>query len=396
MNKKQAVLMATIICGILDAQELPLQKEEDRVVLRRQSGTVFDIVSPVALQAGKSTVWIWVGGKRQLCVGTVVGDGTQVIAKWSELSRARGAELQCVAAGNETHAASIVGVYEDEDLALLKLKSGRLCPVVWAAGEKPALGKFLVAAGPGDTPLGMGVVSVMERSLRESDHAFFGVGAESHADGTGVVIRQIAELSPAETAGLQVEDIILSVNDNRVSGLMEFRAILAAKKPGESVSVLFSRKGQEKAVEITLASKVGLNSFPQRRLEVMERMGGEISGVRDGFPSVLQTDMILNPEECGGPVIDLSGNIVGIAAARAGRIRTYVIPAEEVVNMLKKKPVVVELAKVTTPEVGPQLSRTRAVRPRLNRPDMERMRNRMKEMDKLLRQMDEEIQSLNR
>jgi S1-C subfamily serine protease len=396
MNKKKATLMVTMICGTLGAQELPLQKEEDRAVLRRQSGMVFDIVSPAALQAGKSTVWIWVGGKRQLCVGTVVGDGTQVLAKWSELSRARGAELQCVAAGNETHTASIVGVYEDEDLALLKLQSGRLRPVVWAAGEKPALGKFLVAAGPGDTPLGMGVVSVMERSLRESDHAFFGVGAESHSEGTGVVIRQIAELSPAETAGLEVEDIILSVNDNRVGGLMEFRAMLAAKKPGESVSVLFSRKGKEKIVKITLASKVGLNSFPQRRLEVMERMGGEISGVRDGFPSVLQTDMVLNPEECGGPVIDLSGNVVGIAAARAGRIRSYVIPAEGIVNMLKKKPVAVELAKVATAEVGPQLSRTRAVRPRLNRPDMDRMRHRMKEMDKLLRQMDEEIQSLNR
>jgi hypothetical protein len=128
----------------------------------------------------------------------------------------------------------------------------------------------------------------------------------------------------------------------------------------------------------------------------MERMGGEISGVRDGFPSVLQTDMVLNPEECGGPVIDLNGNVVGIAAARAGRIRSYVIPAEGIVNMLKKKPVAVELAKVATAEVGPQLSRTRAVRPRLNRPDMDRMRHRMKEMDKLLRQMDEEIQSLNR
>jgi hypothetical protein len=75
MNKKKATLMVTMICGTLGAQELPLQKEEDRAVLRRQSGMVFDIVSPAALQAGKSTVWIWVGGKRQLCVGTVVGDG---------------------------------------------------------------------------------------------------------------------------------------------------------------------------------------------------------------------------------------------------------------------------------------------------------------------------------
>ncbi len=394
MKKIIGMLVAIQALGI--TQELPLQKEEDRAVLRRQSGTVFDIVAPIAQKVSKSTVWVWAGGKRQICVGTVVEDGSKVLAKWSEVAAAKGAPLQCVSGKNETHSATIEGVYEEEDLVLLKLKDAKLRPVVWAAGEKPVLGKFIVAAGPGDATLGMGVVSVKERSLREIDQAFVGVGAESHTEGTGVVVKQIAEKSPAEMAGLQLGDIILNMNGTVIGSIMEFRSLLSTMKPGQSVKIVFSRNGNEKTITLTLASKQATAAFPQRRLEVMERMGGEISGVRDGFPSVIQTDMVLNPEECGGPVVDLQGNVIGLAAARAGRIRSYVIPASSIVSMLQRKPIAESLAKVKTAEEGPKLSNNRAVRPRLNREDKERLRTRMKEMQQYLRQLDDEIGALDR
>ncbi len=381
---------------VIFAQELPLQKEEDRAVLRRQSGTVFDIVAPIAQKVSKSTVWVWAGGKRQICVGTVIDDGTKVLAKWSEVAKAKGAPLQCVSGKNETHAARIEGVYEDEDLVILKLKDATLRPIVWAAGEKPALGKFIVAAGPGDATLGMGVVSVKERVLRESDQAFVGVGAESHTEGTGVVVKQIAEKSPAEMAGLQLGDIILNINSTVIGGIMEFRSLLTTMKPGQSVKIIYSRNGEEKTANLTLAAKSTVAAIPQRRLEVMERMGGEISGVRDGFPAVIQTDMVLNPEECGGPVVDLQGNVIGLTVARAGRIRSYVIPASTIVSMLQRKPIAENLAKVKTAEEGPKLATNRAVRPRLNREDKDRLRARMKEMQQYLRQLDEEIGALER
>jgi S1-C subfamily serine protease len=106
--------------------------------------------------------------------------------------------------------------------------------------------------------------------------------------------------------------------------------------------------------------------------------------------------MILNPEECGGPVLDLQGEVVGIVVARAGRIRSYVMPSETIVSMLQRKPVEASLAKVKTPEPEPQLSRNREVRPRLNRSDMDRMRARMKEMQQFMRQLDQELGGLDR
>lgn len=393
---KATIFYAWVWALPLLAQDLPLQKEQDRAVLRRQSGEVFDVVSPIAQKVGKSVVWVWAGGKRQLCVGTVVGDGSQVLAKWSEIAKSKGMPLQCVGAGNATYDATVAGVFEDEDLALLKLKNSPLRPVTFNPQAKPDIGRFLIAPGPGDVTLGMGVVSVRERTLRESDQAFVGVGVENHTEGTGVKVRQLAEDSPAEKAGLRVGDVILNLNGKIVGSMLEFRSLLTALKPGDSVKLLFSREGETKSVDLVLGSKPAVGQFPQRRLEVMERMGGEISQVRDGFPAVIQTDMILNPEECGGPVLDLQGEVVGIVAARAGRIRSYVIPSETIVAMLQRKPVEANLAKVKSVEPEPQLSRNREVRPRLNRSDMERMRARMKEMQQLMRQLDEELGGLDR
>lgn len=380
----------------IGAQELPLQKEQDRVVLRRQSGEVFDVVSPISQKAGKSTVWIWAGGKRQLCLGTVIGDGSQVLAKWSEVAKARGMALQCVGAENQTYDASVLGVYEDEDLALLQLKGSQLRPVTFSQSDTLALGQFLIAAGPGDVTLGLGVVSVKERVLRDSDQAYVGIAVENANDGAGVVVRQVADDSPASIAGLKEGDIIVSLAGKTVGSTAEFRAQLATFRPGDRVKLDCLRDGQSIAKEMNLAAKKPTGQFPQRRLEVMERMGGEISQVRDGFPAVIQTDMVLHPEECGGPVLNLRGEVIGISAARAGRIRSYVIPAKTIAAMLEKKPVAAELAKVRSADPGPQLSRTRQVRPRLNRSDMERMRSRMKEMQQFMQRLDEELGALDR
>lgn len=380
----------------IGAQELPLQKEQDRAVLRRQSGEVFDVVSPISQKAGKSTVWIWAGGKRQLCLGTVIGDGSQVLAKWSEVAKARGMALQCVGVKNQTYDASVLGVYEDEDLVLLQLKGAQLRPVTFSQNDSLALGQFLIAAGPGDVTLGLGVVSVKERVLRDSDQAYVGIAVENANDGAGVVVRQVADGSPASIAGLKEGDVIVSLAGKAVGSTAEFRAQLATFRPGDRVKLDCLRDGQSIAKEMNLAAKKPTGQFPQRRLEVMERMGGEISQVRDGFPAVIQTDMVLHPEECGGPVLNLRGEVIGISAARAGRIRSYVIPAKTIAAMLEKKPVAAELAKVRSADPGPQLSRTRQVRPRLNRSDMERMRSRIKEMQQFMQRLDEELGALDR
>ena len=53
------------------------------------------------------------------------------------------------------------------------------------------------------------------------------------------------------------------------------------------------------------------------RDQFQNTMGGPLSERRAGFPAALQHDTVLQPNQCGGPVVDLDGKTVGINIARA-------------------------------------------------------------------------------
>ena len=56
---------------------------------------------------------------------------------------------------------------------------------------------------------------------------------------------------------------------------------------------------------------------------------------RESFPTVFAHDFSLRPEQCGGPVVDLSGNVVGLNIARADATRTLAIPADVLHAVIK-------------------------------------------------------------
>jgi S1-C subfamily serine protease len=43
---------------------------------------------------------------------------------------------------------------------------------------------------------------------------------------------------------------------------------------------------------------------------------------------------VVEPEDCGGPLVDLDGDVVGVNIARAGRTETRAIPSEVVRSLL--------------------------------------------------------------
>ena len=55
---------------------------------------------------------------------------------------------------------------------------------------------------------------------------------------------------------------------------------------------------------------------------------------RTGFPSVLSHDAIVSRANCGGPVVDLQGRIVGVNIARIQRCSTLALPANRILELL--------------------------------------------------------------
>ena len=61
---------------------------------------------------------------------------------------------------------------------------------------------------------------------------------------------------------------------------------------------------------------------------------GQLSFRRGGFPNAFAHDTVLQPEQCGGPLVNLQGRAVGINIAREGRTESHAIPAQVIIGLL--------------------------------------------------------------
>ena len=71
-------------------------------------------------------------------------------------------------------------------------------------------------------------------------------------DAEGIVITDIVEGSPADTAGLKKGDLITNINDVKVNSSAELRYQLFKYKAGDTITVKYIRDGEEKSVKVTL------------------------------------------------------------------------------------------------------------------------------------------------
>ena len=210
------------------------------------------------------------------------------------------------------------------------------------------------------------------------------------------MVREVQTKTGAEAAGIKPGDILLEIHGRPISGLMEFRSALAGIKPGETVPIRVRAGGKnEKMLMVTLGKRPELPKIYNPRLEQMERMGGKISRVRDSFTRVLQSDMRPEPNQIGGPVVDLEGRAIGITVARADRTRSFIMPSAAVEEMLCTAPKNPTIAKVREPE-KPTIARAKKPdAPQLpKRPSLRRLREHLAEMEQLMEFMSEEMRGL--
>jgi serine protease Do len=372
--------------------EPPLPRPEEQQAVDAQSAELFQSMKPLLAAASKSTVRIWAGNRR-LAYGTVIGDGHKILTKWSEVARAQ-SNLRIDTPGGAVLPVKITGVYEEDDLALLDTGSTTLTPIQWSK-ESPKLGAFLTATQPDGRPAAFGVVSVLERNLRDTDQAYLGVICMMDYPGPGVKIQEVAPDSGAFSSGLKAGNIILKVGERPISGPMELRNALMGTKPGSTVSLLMQTGTGEKKLAVQLGNRPLLPNFPGDRLRQMETMGGPISRVRDSFTHAIQSDMRLQPDQIGGPVVDLKGRVVGITLARADRTRSFIMPAAAIENLLLKDPQNPAAAQVRRSDQAPALSQRRQT-PRGFAPPAseEQMRRHILDMQRLMDFLAEEMDGL--
>jgi len=297
---------------------------------QKNSGALKSVFREVVAAASRSTVEVLCDGK--LCaLGTAVDVHGLILTKYSELK----GKVSCRIA-EETLEADIAAFDEDHDLALLSVDA-RLQPIRWSQSA-PRVGSLLAAASPDSDPVAIGVASVLPRKIPPRPGM---LGIVMEEGDRGPIITEVMDDSGAKAAGVLKGDVVLAVNGKRTPTRQALIQIVRRKRAGDKLKLTLERDDKELKLTATLGNwpdgPPGKDKgMPFNRRSVQNWMGGALSGRRAGFPSVLQHDTVLKPQDCGGPLVNLDGQAVGINIARAGRVMSYAIPTSVVTQLLPK------------------------------------------------------------
>ncbi len=304
----------------------------------KNGSAVRRVFKSVVAEASKATVAI-LSQNKQLALGAIVDPEGYILTKASELKGA----LQCQLRNGKHVDAHIIGVSQADDLALLKIDANELQTVEWRTGDDPKVGQWLATPGLEATPVSVGVLSVQRRKI-PAQRPLLGVSIEDNKFGARIV--QITPNSGAAKAGLKVGDIITWIAGTTVKDRTVLSSQIRRFRPGDTLQLKIRRKDSE----VTMKARLGTSRNPKSRGAIQNRMGGELSERREGFPIVLQHDGYLRPQDCGGPIVDLNGRVVGINIARGGRTNSYTIPVDRILTLLPD----LRSGKLAPPKAPPQ------------------------------------------
>ena len=99
-------------------------------------------------------------------------------------------------------------------------------------------------------------ISMQDVALRfgsgYSSNPFFSFGGNYV---TGVQVVAVEEGSPAQNAGLQVNDVIVGLNDQEITGTSQLSALLYEYKVGDTVTISVLRGNETQQLSVTLGSR---------------------------------------------------------------------------------------------------------------------------------------------
>ncbi|MCA9184324.1 MAG: PDZ domain-containing protein [Planctomycetales bacterium] len=278
--------------------------------------------------AAESTVRVIADGK-QVAFGVGIEPTGYVVTKHSEVRDAK--RLQVRMGGQSGSDATIEFVDADVDLAILKTELTKLKPAEFSTDKPPSIGSLLASAGSQmREPIVVGIVGTTARTIHP-ERAALGVTLQQNVD-----LAQVSEVlqnSSADKAGLKPDDIVKRVNDRTIGTSGELIRTIRRMQPGDVVTLSIERGAE--AVEVTAVLGRQSDIFmPEQAIPA--EMSGDLSVRRSGFPDVIQHDSVISPNQCGGPIVDIDGKIVGLNIARAGRIETYALSAATVKRLLDR------------------------------------------------------------
>jgi len=322
--------------GKANSEKISLQPANPMLSFGRSSLKIQSVLKPFAAKLAKSTVVLETEyGHKTL--GTVISGQGYIIGKHSELG---GNRFFCHLGDQKIEGRSLA-YHRYHDLVLIAVDKKHLAdskPISFPRQHLPAkVGHLVVSVNSEDSSPTLGVISVTPQRFNIQQPTLedgidlglivspFVVTKRSDASliSKGLEVERVYPRSVSERTGLYVGDLVQSVNGVSLSSQFELKRLAKSLRVGQKITVEVIRDGKAK----TLTTRI--ESFAPKMLH--DRWGGgPFSDRRFGFDKVIAHDSIIEPEQCGGPLVDLKGNVIGINIARSMRVASFAIPLEEV------------------------------------------------------------------
>lgn len=298
-----------------------------------------EVTGPVA----DATARVLADGK-PVALGVVMSADGHILTKGSELTR--GAELKGALTvrlrDGSAYDAAVVGYHRPTDLALLKVDATGLATVKLTPSKAAEPGNWVAVVADRSEPLAVGIISAPPRRLYDQEalveNTSMGYLGIRFARDTALKIGTLSKGGAAEKAKLQPGDELLEMAGIKLKSFDSLREVLDMNPPGSKVplKVLRSARGKDpEEVEVNVTLGARSDVLAGDRGEFQNGLGNELSGRRTGFPRVIQHDTVVVPRDCGGPLVDLDGKVVGLNIARAGRVETWALAEEDITPVYK-------------------------------------------------------------
>lgn len=362
-------------------EDSPYVKEKDKALLDEQVAELFSWTTPLEEARSDTYVQLYSRGdiRSPLLNATIIKDGMAIapLSAFETLPE----ELFAWRPGLDALPVKLIGGYLEHDLAVLSIQGLTAETDLVSLKKEVKVGEFLSAISKHENEasvIKLGVVSVEKRELTGR----IGVYIRDTPKGKGVLVTGATPNQTAYKMGIRRGTIIYKVNGNAVNSPEDLKNAIDALKIGDDIEIEFERKGRQ----ITEKSTLGGKGSDGGRIDMMDQLGkNSLSKNRDSFQTVIQSDMLVEPEECGAPIYSLDGGFVGIAISDAGRNKTYILPASSIAEALQeepqeiKKPTKVKRATASRDETRRMTPRREAF-PRNDLEELDSIRERQRDM----------------
>jgi putative serine protease PepD len=193
--------------------------------------------------------------------GVAVGDGVVAIGSPFGLAETvtSGIVSQLDRTIDSTNGYSIPGAIQT-DAAINHGNSGG--PLLDLQGRVIGVNSQIESDSGGSDGVGFAIPSNTVRSVADQiisgqqvKHAYLGVSLQNASTGHGAELARVTSGSPADDAGLQSGDVVTHFDGTAITNADELSSAVAAKQPGDKVTVTYRRGGQTKTVTVTLGTR---------------------------------------------------------------------------------------------------------------------------------------------